>query len=248
MGTWVERGWAMNRKLGAALLLFALGCHTTPHATLPPEPVVRPVDVNGVAAVINDQRLEWEKKPFSGRVTLYQLGGTTPDPWTQLANETAAIITAMPERPARVEVCVTSFRLVYKQSPKRRLDPSDSAKGVGLPIQAGGGKVPNSTKDTDYAPVPSDSQGLWSSMGLSSVPKEANSCENPISEDPTGTSCTLRASVRIIYPGGREKTVNVSAIATGDTDSKYMGEARSMAVKGVLRQFSFQFREAVGAP
>ena len=237
----------MNRiRWAGFVLLVVLGCQTTYHPTLPPDPVLQPIDVNGVAVVISDLRPAWEKTPFSGRVTLYHLGGTSPEPWTLLAKETEAIVNAMAEKPARVEVSVASFRLVHKRGAgtSRPVDASGKAWGVGGP----GSKNTAGLDSGGSAPSASESDGLLGALGFSSIPKEANSSDDPIDDHPAGTSCKLRATVRITFPGGREQTLKVTAIANGETDSKYAGEARSMAVKGALRQYSFQFREAVGAP
>src|SRR5207253_9570221 len=84
-------------------------CYTSPADDLPPAS-----QVGDTGIVIDDRRPGWEKQPFVGPVSLYHLGKVKPNPWDQLARETEAVVAAMPQKPDRVSVTVTSFRLVKK--------------------------------------------------------------------------------------------------------------------------------------
>src|SRR5262245_6249542 len=103
----------MARGLWVVCLL-AVGCKAT--GAKPPAPpadqLPPPSQVGNTGIVIDDRRPDWEKRPFTGPVTLYHLGKVTPNPWDQLAKETEAVVAAMPQKPDRVSVTVTAFRLI----------------------------------------------------------------------------------------------------------------------------------------
>src|ERR1700679_1519315 len=104
----------MWRVIWAGLVVCAVGvgCTGPQYYPPPPEHIPPPANVGGTAVQIIDQRPEWEKKPFTGVVCLYHLGKAHPDGWAQLAEETNAIVAALPQRPERVDVVISSFQLV----------------------------------------------------------------------------------------------------------------------------------------
>src|SRR5262245_28335730 len=107
-------GSAMTRGVWAALVVCAVGsgCMGPQYYTPAPEQLPQPANVNGTMVQITDQRPEWEKKPFTGKVCLYDLGKSHPNAWAQLSEEVNAIIAELPQKPERAEVVVTSFRIV----------------------------------------------------------------------------------------------------------------------------------------
>ncbi len=196
--------------------------------------------------IFTDSRPAWEKTPFTeSNVTLYTLTGTSPTPWALLAQETASIVGAMPEKPERVEVAVASFRLVHKLSiaHSRGVDASGKTWGIG-------GFKPNTLgMDPDAATTETsgvDGIGQW--LGVTSGPKEAHTGEDRIDEHPPGTSCQLRATIKITYPGGRVQNVSVVAIANGQSNTKYAGDARTMALKGAIQKYVYEFQQALTGP
>ena len=105
---------AMTRGIWAGLVLCAagVGCSGPQYYTAPPDHLPAPENVGGSLVQIVDERPEWEKKPFTGVVCLYHLGKAHPDAWAALSEEADAVVAAMPQKPERVEVAVTSYRLV----------------------------------------------------------------------------------------------------------------------------------------
>ena len=60
----------------------------------------------------------------------------------------------------------------------------------------------------------------------------------------------MRATVRLTYADGREKAIDVKAIAAGQntTGSQYYGEALDFAAKMTVRQYGNHLRTALGLP
>ena len=115
------------RSCGAACLLMIVGCQAAPPVA-PREAIPPPFTANGATISFSDERHEWERQQITGPIAVYRLGRVSPNPWSQLAKETEAIVEAMPEKPVRVEVFVTSFRLIRKEDKKSIHDPSDNVK------------------------------------------------------------------------------------------------------------------------
>jgi len=240
---------------GLAVCAVGAGCAGPQFYTPPPEQVPPPASVGGATVQIVDQRPEWEKKPFTGAVCLYHLGKAHPDAWAQLAEEAGAVVAAMPEKPERVEVVVTSFRLVRS--------------------------VENTAKFRDFGPVPvanpsARTQQMVRANGdqreqtlarvnggdapapYSSISGPGNRVEMALSgpddprrllqDHPAGASCAIRATVRLVFPGGREQAVDVKTVnrGTNDTGTAYMGEAMDAAARAAVIQFGRQFRSGVG--
>ena len=240
-------GGIMNRIRWMGIVLLIAGCRTTPPTPPPPlEPIPAPQVVNGAQVIFSDNRPAWEKTPFvASSVSLYNLAGTSPTPWALLAQETVSIVGAMPQKPERVEVAVASFRLVHKTGAARERGVDATGKTWGI-----GGMQPNTVGLVADATTPDAKgpDGLSQWLGVTSSPKESHLGEDPIDNHPPGTSCQLRATIKITFPGGRVQNVNVLAIANGESDTKYSGDARTMALKGAIQKYIFEFQQALAGP
>jgi len=246
----------MTRGVWATVAVCALGggCNSPQYYTAPPERVPPAANVSGATVQIADQRPAWEKKPFTGPVCLYHLDKSNPGGWAQLAEEANAVVAAMPEKPQRVDVEVTSYRLVrsgntgkvYKEvGGKTSLDPRQRFNGTRqlndefrqrreernvTAAAAGAGVADKSGKDIELAFASDDDPRML------------------LRDHPSGASCALKAKVTMTFPNGRKQTVDVSAFSRGtnDTGTAYWGEAIDYAAKSAVGQFGEQFRTAVG--
>jgi len=252
----------MSWRFWAGVLLLAVGCQTTRVAV--PDPVPGPFDVGGVKVVFDDARPGWERSPFAGPVSLHRLGRVYPNPWAQLAKETEAVVAALPEKPARVEVTVVSFRLINKeQANGPPPDPSDNVQIGKQPLSG----LNNRANAVDYerlksATAAGDVKGATTigtglvfqngdpSIGVVAPQEKDDGPGTAFDEHPAGASCRVRAVVRLVYPDGRDRRLDVRAVAPGEntSGSKYYGEALDAAVANAVRQFGFQFRQGVGPP
>lgn len=251
----------MTRGIWAALALCAasVGCSGPQYYTAPPEQLPAPANVGGATVQIVDQRPDWEHKPFTGVVCLYHLGKAHPDAWGQLAEEANAVVAAMPQKPERVEVVVTSFRLVQTTVNLKKFH------------DWGAGPNPNPAMQT-ATQVQADrddrTQRLNAVHGTTSnngVPQPRTMADGPpnkvamafaakddprrmLQDHPSGASCALEVKIRLIFPGGREQTVDVKTINHGEnvTGTVYQGEAMNDAVHKAVIQFGRQFRSGVG--
>jgi hypothetical protein len=225
----------MNRGIWAGVVLLMVGCTAKKYYTPPPEQLPPPADVNGVKVTIEDARPELERRPFTGPVCLYHPSRVKPSPWDQLVTETQTVVAAMPEKPERVDVVVTSFRLVLKDdlSAKKHGDRPMVANPVrpdkADPTTSGQGNSPAESETG-----PEKGSWLWGFLDA----------------HPAGASCAVKATVRFVYPGGREQAVDVDRIAAGQnlTGTKYLGDAIEDAVRTVVRLYGAQVRQGVGLP
>ncbi len=248
----------MTRGVWAAAVVCAVGvgCNGAHYYTAPPEQVPPPANVAGANVQIVDQRPEWEKKPFTGVVCLYHLGKAHPGAWEQLAEEANAVVAAMPQKPERVEVEVTSFRLVRSGDTKPRYRDIDNAPSANPQARSQAiRRADNEERERRRAEregiagatdkqVAADRPG--NDIELMFAPKD-----DPrllLRDHPIGASCALRAKVRMVFAGGREQTIDVSAFARGANDSgtAYWGEAIDFAARTAVQQFGQQFRSAAG--
>jgi len=170
-----------------------------------------------------------EKKPFTGVVCLYHLGKAHPDAWAQLAEETNAVVAAMPQKPERVEVVVSSFRLVRSAdtvprfrdygsgphpNPNARTQQMTRANGeerdrsLGRNGQTNDGLPARSQQVADGPPNKVE-------MALASK----DDPRRMLADHPAGASCSIQATIRLTFPGGREQTVEVKTIARAPNDS-----------------------------
>ncbi len=69
-----------------------------------------------------------------------------------------------------------------------------------------------------------------------------------LKDHPSGASCAIQAKVRVVFPGGAERLVEVKTLnrGTNDTHTAYMGEAMDAAARTAVFQFGRQFRAGVG--
>jgi hypothetical protein len=250
------------RTTAAAVLFLAIGCKTPPPP--PKEAVPPPFNANGVAFTFSDERHEWEKQQVSGPTTIYRLGRVSPNPWSQLSKETESFVAALPEKPARVDVFVTSFRLVRKEDKKSIHDPSDDVT-IGKQSVAGLNAKQNAvayeqlrmgSQNRDQKSLDTVGKNLLFADGQPAVgvqngmPEEPDEIPGSLAEHPPGASCRVRATVRLTYADGREKVLDVKAIAAGQntTGSQYYGEALDFAARMAVRQYGNQMRTALGLP
>ena len=251
------------RSCGAACLLMIVGCQAAPPVA-PREAIPPPFTANGATISFSDERHEWERQQITGPIAVYRLGRVSPNPWSQLAKETEAIVEAMPEKPVRVEVFVTSFRLIRKEDKKSIHDPSDNVK-IGKQSVAGLNgsqnklayeQLRNASQTGDQKTTNTIGKGLLFADGTPAVAVQGGKLEEPddvpgsLAEHPPGASCRVRATVRLTYADGREKAIDVKAIAAGQntTGSQYYGEALDFAAKMTVRQYGNQLRTALGLP
>lgn len=249
----------MTRGIWAALAVCAAGagCGGPQYYTAPPEQLPAAVNVGGTTVQIVDERPEWERKPFTGVVCLYHLGKAHPDAWAQLAAEAKAVVDAMPQKPERVEVVVTSYRLV------RSVEHVQKFKewGVGPNPNPGMQTATQVQSDRDdrerrlaavHGTTPADAPQVRATDGPpNKIEMAFASKDDPrrmLQEHPAGASCAIQAKVRLVYPGGREQTVDVKTLNRGEnaTGTAYHGEAIDNAARLAIVQFGRQFRSGVG--
>lgn len=256
----------MTRGVWAGLVAGALcaagaGCSGPQYYAPPPEKLPPPANVAGATVQVIDQRPEWEKRPFTGVVCLYHLGKAHPDAWAQLAEEASAVVAQMPQKPERVEVVVSSFQLVragdtaghfrdFSKGPNpnpnaRAIDPNarDAADVRQRQVSQSGvttAPAPGETASANTA----DTHG--NDVELMFAGKDDP--RRKLRDHPGGASCSIEAKVRLVFPGGREQTVDVKTIALGSKDARtvYWGEAIDSAAKNAVFQFGRQFRSGVG--
>ncbi|MBN9118293.1 MAG: hypothetical protein J0I06_03885 [Planctomycetes bacterium] len=248
----------MTRGVWAAVAVCAVGvgCNSPQYYTAPAEQLPQPVNIGGTTVQIVDQRPDWEKKPFTGAVCLYHLDKAHPGAWAQLADETNAVVAALPQKPERVEVAVTSFRLVRSGDTGKRYRDINNAPNVNPNIQM---QASMRADDERREQQRRDREGITGATDKQiAADKPGNDIEllfaskddprRMLREHPIGASCSIQAKVRLVYPGGREQTVDVNAIARGANSSgtAYWGEAIDFAARTAVHQFSEQFRSGVG--
>jgi hypothetical protein len=237
--------------VGLVLSAIGVGCGGPQYYNAPPEHFPPPATVGGVAVQFIDERPDWEKKPFTGTVRLYHLGQAHPDAWVQLAEETNAIVASLPQKPERVEVVVSSFQLVRSGEPLRKYHDISTASN---PNPTAGAQSQTLGRNTDRdqsgsqgggaAQQPPD--GPPNKLELAFAPKDDP--RRMLLDHPPGVSCSIRATVRLVYPGGGEQKVPVKTIfrAPNDADSGYYGQAIDNSARGAVIDYGRQFRTALG--
>jgi hypothetical protein len=250
----------MMRGVWAGLAAGALcaGCNGPQYYEAPVEKVPPAANVAGAVVQVIDQRPEWERKPFTGVVCLYHLGKAHPDAWAQLAEEAKAVVAQMPQKPERVEVVVTSFRLVRAGDTAGHF--RDFSKGPNANPNA---RIldPNARNPADVRQRQVSQSGVTTAPGGASPnagDRQGNDVElafagkddprRKLRDHPNGASCSIEARVRLALPGGREQEVDVKTLAIGGKDARtvYWGEALDDAAKKAVFQFGRQFRSGVG--
>jgi hypothetical protein len=241
----------MTRVIWAGLVVCAAGagCGGPQFYPAPPEHFPPPAVVGGVNVRFIDERPDWEKKPFKGTVCLYHLGKAHPDAWVQLAEETSAVVESLPQKPERVDVVVSSFQLVRSGEPLRKYHDISTASNPnpsGIQSQAlrGGG---SDARDPTAGPGgQSATDGPPNQLEMALAPKDDP--RRLLTEHPAGVSCSIRATINLVYPGGAEKAIPVKTIfrAPNDGDSGYYGQAIDNSARGAVIDFGRQFRAALG--
>jgi hypothetical protein len=218
----------MRHRLLAGVVLVAAGCAGTQYYRPPQERLPAPADAGGTAVAVEDRRPEWERQPFTGAICLYHPGKARPNPWDGVAREARDAATTLPDRPERVTVGVTSFRLVrHDAEAVRWMDARHpDAYTRGFDLLAGWliDRAVGTRSEQAYRPE--------------------------LRDHPPGASCAIRAEVRLDYPDGRTRTVPVAVIAAEENVSgtAYWGEALDTAAAGAVRQFGRHLRQEAGLP
>ena len=267
------RGRAMNRGLCIGVLFLTVGCKgldNSRHAYTP-LPDVMPQTSNGIT--IEDRRSDWEKRPFTGPVSLCHLGKVNPSPWDQLAKETEAVVAAMPRKPERVSVTVTAFRLIKKD------DVATPKSGDPVQVQVGS-RTSNPGAPADFAdklnyqtalnaqkngdtatlqrvgsamtgqgPPGTTSATPGVGVGVGSAKPPENENDFFLAYGP-GATCEVHATIRLTFPGGQEQVVNVKGVGASRNISgtAYCGEALDLSVRQAVYNYGYQFRKGVGLP
>jgi hypothetical protein len=229
------------------------GCGGPQYYTAPPENLPAPTNVNGTAVQIIDQRPDWEKKPFTGTVCLYHLGKAHA--WEQLAEQTSATVAALPQPPERVEVVVSSFQLVRSgdtAKPYRDISgganptPNVMSQGVGRNAPDQGGSQPGMGMSSNAPMQQKTPDAPPNRLELAFAPK--GDPRRMLTEHPPGVSCSIEATIKLIFPGGNVQTIPVKSIARAPNDSgtEYYGQAIDNAARAAVFDYASKFRTAVG--
>ena len=239
----------MTRGVWAGFVVCAFGgCAGLQYYNPPPDQPPPPTQVGSTVVQIVDERPEWERKPFTGDECLYHLGKCKPDAWAQLSEEVQAAVAAMPQKPERVEVVVTSFRLVNR--PDKRKPYRDLSAGPNPNPQLANSPVGRrlAALDAERA-VPRDTRlPPESRTRLDLTFASDDDPRRKIQEHPLGSSCAIQATVRVVYPGGQEQSVDVKTIARGQEvpGELYTGGKLEFATKAAVADLSRQFGSGVG--
>lgn len=246
----------MTRGVWAGVVAFAVGagCVGPQFYTPPPEQVPPAADVGGSTVQLLDQRPEWEKKPFTGVVCLYHLGKAQPNAWGQLTEETNAIVSAMPQKPQRVEVAVTSFRLVRAGDTAPRFrdwsagpNANPGARTQAM-VRANAEEREQRLSQSGSAPSRTAGDRVGNEVEMTFTSKDDP--RRMLTDHPVGASCAIQAKVQLTFADGREQTVEIKTIARGANESgtAYWGDALNFATRAATRDFGRQFRVAIGLP
>src|SRR5579883_1311148 len=239
--------------VGLAICVASVGCSRPQFYQPPPEQLPPPANIAGTTVQIVDQRPDWEKKPFTGIVTLYHLGRAHPDAWQQLAGEVKGVVAAMPQKPARVEVLVTSYQLVLVEAnskPYRDLSAgpnpnpqlAQTPQAMSRPSPDGNDRPHGPNSATDGQGERSSSTSLDAALWF--APKDDP--RRHLREHPPGSSCSIQATVRLVSPAGQVQSIDVKTFARGQNKDKYYGDATEQAVRAAVIDFSRKFRINIG--
>jgi hypothetical protein len=209
--------------------------------------------VGGATVQLIDQRPDWEKKPFIGSVCLYHLDKAHA--WEKLAEDVDGVVADIPQKPERVDVVVTSFRLVRSGDAGSRYrdlsagpnaNPNVRSQSLGRNLggdqttpQGGNSPAPGA----DRPPV---ADGPPNKLELAFAAKDDP--RRMLVDCPVGASCAIEATVRLTFPGGAERAVPVKTIgrAPNDADSGYWGQALDNATRTAVTDFGRQLRAGLG--
>ncbi len=257
----------MNRAITLGVAALIVGCQAAPRLV---EPFPEPSRASGSWVVLEDRRPAWEKSPFEGPVvSLYRFSRVSPNPWVRLQQATETIVAELPEKPERVDVVVTSFRLVSKEAePAPRTEEGGTVQ-VGGRNAAGIGAGANRHADTlAYEQARSAAasgdrqlaqqaakavafQGGAPAGGIKLGEAPAVELpEGPLDGLAPGAHCNIRGVIRLAYAGGRDKDVPFHVLAgrPNETGSRYWGETLEQAAKLGIVQYTRQVRQGLGLP
>jgi hypothetical protein len=250
----------MTRGVWAAVAVCAVaaGCNSPQYYTAPPEKLPPAVNVGGAQVQITDHRPEWEKKPFTGTVCLYHLDKAQPGCWAQLAEEANAVVEAMPQKPEKVEIEVTSFRLVRSGITGKRYQEVGNANAPAADprvrfrgTQRLNDEFRQRRDERNGTAVEAPDARMVSDKNGPDIELAFAAGDDPrvlLRDHPSGASCALKARVKMTFPGGRQQTADVSTFARAgnETGTAYWGEAVNQAARTAVQQFGDQFRTAAG--
>lgn len=257
----------MNRVVGLGVVALVVGCQSAPKLV---EPFPEPSRASGSWVVLEDRRPAWEKAPFEGPVvSLYRFSRVSPNPWVRLQKTTEAVVADLPEKPERVDVVVTSFRLVSKEA-----EPGPR-KEEGGTVQVGGRNAVSlgtgqkgvvdamAYERARSAAASGDRQAAQQAVGALAFQGNAPAAGVQIGEAPAvelpegpldglapGAHCNIRGVIRLTYPGGRDKDMPFHVLAgrPNETGSRYWGETLEQATKLGMAQYTRQVRQGLGLP
>ncbi|MBN9522076.1 hypothetical protein J0H58_26760 [bacterium] len=257
----------MNRGVLLGVVLLAAGCQAPPKLV---EPFPEPSRSSGAWVVLEDRRPGWERAPFEGPVvSLYRFSRVSPNPWGRLQKATEAIVAELPDKPERVDVVVTSFRLVSKvaEAPPRTEEGGTvqvAGRNVGLLGTGKTGGYERTTYDmARSAQSAGDQKGAQNALSQLAFQGNAPSAGVQVGEAPAvelpegpldglapGAHCALRGVIRLTYPGGRDTDVPFAVLAgrPNETGSRYWGETLEQATQLAMVQFTREVRRGVGLP
>lgn len=259
----------MNRGLsaGVALVVAVAGCQAPPKLV---EPFPEPSRASGAWVVLEDRRPGWEKAPFDGPVvSLYRFSRVSPNPWVRLQKATEAVVAELTEKPERVDVVVTSFRLVSKlaEAPPRT-EEGGTVRVAGQNASILGTGKSGANERTAYdlarsAQAAGDQKGAQNAVNQLAFQGGAPSAGVQVGEAPAvelpegpldglapGAHCALRGVIRLTYPGGRDQDVPFAVLAgrPNETGSRYWGETLEQATQLAMVQFTRDLRGKLGLP
>jgi len=257
----------MNRVIAFGVAAFVVGCQSAPELV---EPFPEPSRASGSWVVLEDRRPAWEKETFEGPVvSLYRFSRVKENPWFRLQKATEAVVADLPEKPERVDVVVTSFRLVSKAAePAPRTEEGGTVQ-VGGRSATGLGAGPNRTADaaayelSRSAAASGDRQLAQQAAGALAFRGGAPAAgvqlgeapavelpEGPLDGLAAGAHCNIRGVIRLTYPGGRDKDIPFHVLAgrPNETGSRYWGETLEQATQLGIVQYTRQVRQGLGLP
>lgn len=257
----------MNRLAAMGVAAIVVGCQAAPQLV---EPFPQPSRASGSWVVLEDRRPAWERETFKGPVvSLYRFSSVSPNPWVRLQKATETIVAELPEKPDRVDVVVTSFRLVTKEAePAPRTEEGGTVQ-VGGRNAAGIGTGANrhvdalayeqarsasATGDRQLAQEAAKAvafQGGAPAGGIKLGEAPAVELpEGPLEGLAPGAHCNIRGLVRLTYPGGRDQDIPFHVLAgrPNETGSRYWGETLEQATKLGMVQYTRQVRQGLGLP
>ncbi len=259
----------MNRGLsaGVCLVIAVVGCQAPPKLV---EPFPEPSRSSGAWVVLEDRRPDWEKAPFEGPVvSLYRFSRVSPNPWVRLQKATESIVAELPDKPERVDVVVTSYRLVSKvaEAPPRTEEGGTvqvAGRNAGLLGTGKTGGYERTTYDmARSAQSAGDQKGAQNALSQLAFQGNTPSAGVQLGEAPAvelpegpldglapGAHCALRGVIRLTYSGGRDTDVPFAVLAgrPNETGSRYWGETLEQATQLAMVQFTRDVRRGLSLP